>query len=66
MKSAFFLLALTVVLALPACSSRNWFEGVQATARQQCQQNPDRDAARRCEEESRQRKYEDYERERPK
>lgn len=59
-------LFLLLALALPACSSRHWFEGMQAGARQRCQQTPDLDEARRCEAESRDRKYDEYERERPK
>ena len=64
MKAALFLLA--VLLALPGCSGRNGFEGLQAGARQQCQNTPDPEAVRRCEADVNRRSYDNYDRDRPK
>lgn len=55
-----------VLLCLNACTSRAWFEGMKANARQQCQHSADAEAARRCEEDVNRRKYDDYEKDRPK
>ena len=62
--------SLTVILlalaALSGCTSRGWFEGMQASARLQCQKTSDAEAARRCEEDVNQRKFDQYEQDRPK
>ena len=63
MKSAALLIGLIVLL--PACSSRSGFAGMQAAAQQQCRQTPDQEAARRCEAEIADRRFDQYERERP-
>lgn len=55
-----------LVVALSGCASQNWFEAMKASARTQCQRNPDQEAARRCNEEVDRRKYEQYEQDRPK
>lgn len=57
---------LAALLAMPACTSRHWFEGMQERARLQCQQNPDPEAARQCREEVDRRQFEAYQRDRPK
>ena len=70
MKSARSVCLLLTVLAslssISACTSRHWFEGMQASARQQCQRSADAEAARRCEDDVNHRKYDDYEKDRPK
>ena len=55
-----------LLISLSGCTSRHWFEGMQASARQQCQRSADTDAARRCEEDVNRRHYDDYEKDRPK
>lgn len=57
--SALLLLVLTIPL-LPACSTRAWYQTVQATARQECQRQPAAEQAR-CEAQLNQDDFERYE-----
>ena len=51
---------LLLVLMLPACSTRAWYQTVQATARQECQRQPPAEQAR-CEAQLNKDDFETYE-----
>lgn len=57
--SGLLLLVLTIPL-LPACSTRAWYQTVQATARQECQRQPPTEQAR-CEAQLNKDDFESYE-----
>lgn len=47
-------------IALGACTTKAWYQGMQYSQRQQCQKSDDREERARCEKEAALPPYEDY------